>query len=345
MEILRDSNRQIGMFHDVVYNLTEQTIYVNSMPSDNINLTYNADPNGIKIPIKHLKDTSVPYLPETYVLCHTYVPSNAGHVLGDEVFAVYQSLAAFDKTDELENVKIITNNRGNHLQQFSAMIDINNLCSYEDMISKYGNVVKFKCLIAGMAGCGYALAHQQNASGIRDLSYRASYLPNFMELFQNFQQHCLKINNISPSKKKNITFLGKNIYGSQCKCMILNMSQLVSAVKLKYPDYHVNQVIWDGMNIRDQMQVMCDTDIVISLAGASLINCAFLPFTSKIICPFRQGPRGIETSNEIDIWFKHTHRCCEFGSKSKYFQVEAKGCHGIGVFVDTDELLEKMNLI
>ena len=164
-----------------------------------------------------------------------------------------------------------------------------------------------------MARNGYALGHTHPINGDRSINYRASYLPPFNKTFEAFRKYSYKIFNINEKsfqkQKRSILFLDKNEKVSMHNCKLHEINKIIKLVQEKHGNYNVKKINWNGMNIGDQIKEMVMADIVVSLPGSDLMNCIFLNPKSYIICPNRFiSNEKKESSNEIDIWFKHTHK-------------------------------------
>jgi hypothetical protein len=269
------------------------------------------------------KIEKVPVKKGVWVLISDYVNSNAGHVLGDEVYAIWQSLCVFGLQEH--DFNIITNNHFIHKQIYQCLTK-KKIYSFEEFKNKD---LSFEHLIVGMARNGYALGHNnpinkkkapKNASNvsIRSLDNRASYLPPFNETFEAFRNHCYKIFDIDETShsfqnhKRTILFLDKCEKVSDHTCKLYEIDKIIKLVQEKHFNYNVKKINWNGMKIGDQVKEMAMADIVISLPGSDLMNCIFLNPKGHIICPDRFYYNGDKQgSNEIAIWFQFTHNCIE----------------------------------
>ena len=248
-----------------------------------------------------------------WVIIDCYNYKNAGHVLGDEVFAVWQSLSVFGLQNE--NFNIITSNNYRHKQLYKCITD--NLFSRKDFD---GKKILFEKVLIGVTRNGYAVGHQLGPyifPNWRRLSSRASYLPPFQDVCESFRKHSYKKLNIDEDllHNRSIVILDKNISSSEHKSVLHEIDNLIALIKDQHKSHDVRKVCWEGMNIRDQVKEMSRADLVISLPGADMNNCIFLNPKSSIIAPDRyvyvgnEKPLKKEGSNEIDIWLKFTHKC------------------------------------
>ncbi len=285
-----------------------KSLNINVQPCDVTDLTKlristNADSN-FNVSVNERNDwensiKDIPYKKGLWVIIDSYVPENGGHVLGDEVFAVWQSLCVFGLQNE--NFNIITSNDYKHKQLYKCITG--NLFSRNDFKQK----ILFEKLIVGTSRNGYALCHNP----YRKLSSRASYLPPFEEVFESFRKHSYKIFDIdeqlSQNKKRSIVILSKHLPTSDHKSALHDVDKLITLISDQHKTHEVKKVNWKGMDICDQIKEMCMTDLVISLPGSDLMNCIFLNPNSAIICPNRYVYDSVEnktyykdTGNEIN---------------------------------------------
>lgn len=269
-------------------------------------------------------------IPGVWVLIGSYVPGNAGHVLGDEVWAVWQALCVFGLQDRAVNV--ITDNGFRHQQQYRALTK-NPIHSFEEF---RGKKVSFENLIVGMGRNGYALAHyREHPSGPiqgmlptsgSHLAARAAYLPPFCETFDAFRRHAYRIWGIDESSsdfrrgKRHVLVLDKDPTASEHPCRLWDAVGITKEIRQICPDHHVELVNWNGMSIGEQIRKMSKADAVVSLPGSDLMNCVFMHPRGRIICPARFVGTCKEGSAEIGIWFQHTHQCIEIRDVSRITQ-------------------------
>lgn len=322
------TNQQCCLFNYAILNIESEqniTLFVpsnkfhNKLP-DKISCNCCCDNliqlNGVKSWNEKIKNVSVKK--GIWVLIGDYVHYNAGHVLGDEVYAIWQSLCVFGLQEY--DFNIITNNHFKHKQQYQCLTR-KKIYSFEEFKNKD---MSFENLIVGMARNGYALGHNDPINNWnKSLNNRASYLPPFKETFEAFRKHSYKIFDIDETSdsfqnsKRSILLLDKDETVSQHKCKLYQIDKIIKLIKKKHINYNVKKINWNGMNICDQIKEMALADIVISLPGSDLMNCIFLNPKGYIISPNRFYESGLkEDSNEIKIWFRFTHNCIEISDVS-----------------------------
>ena len=295
-----------------------------SFPSKNININELKD-WGKKIEKVEIKKG-------IWIIIGKYCDWNAGHVLGDEVYAVWRTLTAFGLQNS--NFNIITNNKGNHLKQYKCITN-NKLYHFKDFKNKE---VLFETLIFGMSRNGYSNCYSN-----------VSYLPPITETFESFRTHTYKLFNIKEDKNRSIIILDKNAATSDHKCKLYDIDMIIELLKDKYTSHNIKKINWYGMKMEDQVKEMSLADIVISLPGSDLMNCIFLNPKSSIIYPYRFiNTRSTEGSNEIGLWFRHTHNCIEISDVSSVYvdsQLYSKLNDPNILLKHIDECLNKMESV
>lgn len=86
---------------------------------------------------------------------------------------------------------------------------------------------------------------------------------------------------------------------------IANVDELIAAAGLEFPKHTVLKVSWSDYSIDQQVELLSQTKLLISLSGADVINGIFLPSGSylMIYCRYVNGVK--ESSNEKALWFNH----------------------------------------
>lgn len=240
-----------------------------------------------------------------WVLCLSKGSSNAGHLLGDDIFAIFQAIHSFGYLSRIKDVHVICfDNTLKHIDLYKSIIDLDRVHTLDEII-KYG-IPQFEILIAGLRKNGYSYGHQ-DSYGKRGLEYRSSYLGNFRGTMRYFRETGLIVNNIIDSENihKTILFVEKDLTCSDNKCIWINMDENIKFIFDKFPNYSINKTKWTDMKLEDQIKTINNTSIFISLPGSDVMNCAFLHERGKIICPRRpiitKGNLNVEGSNELDI--------------------------------------------
>jgi hypothetical protein len=309
------------LFHDCILEmntLTDITVYTHR-DFGKLNVSLASNPDGIKINVRPTHDSRerphVKRLQGLWVLIGDYEKTNAGHVLGDEAFAVWQSLSALGL--ENEEINIITSNDGIHQQQYECLTH-NKIHCVTDF---YTTPVSVEKLVVGMGRSGFALGHS-NGRGPRALTNRASFLTPFKQTFEAFRRHAYKIFNVpdDDSSRKSILLLDKDASTAAHNCKLHRIHDVRQLLARKFESYDVRIMNWKGMKIEDQVKACAKARIVVTLPGSDMMNCIFVKPDCHIVYPLRFNSvdkKGSKHgSNEVDIWFQHTHNCVPMSNVS-----------------------------
>lgn len=243
-------------------------------------------------PTKHVDKLSI--------LVGSYVSHNAGHVLGDEVWSAWQMMLAHDCV--VDDPIVVSDHQGRHVQQWLPLT-ANVVVENEWLGTQSSIVVRFSRLLCGVYGFSYVNSRGKRHSG----------LPPLAEAFARFQERAVaKLSIPLRNPKPTVVFLKKEVSRSEHKHHLANLNEVVQRTAQMHPDWNVVVVNWSHTPLATQIQIMQSCDVVVSPPGSDLMNVAYMPLKSQIVLIPRLIIMGAiaqwETSNEIDIWFQHTHK-------------------------------------
>ena len=234
-------------------------------------------------------------------LVSRYYPPNYGHVLGDEVWAMWQLLATWNMEARLQDVYVYTEGAWTpSLQQYEALLGKDT-----NRVLLGGRSVCVPTLLAGVARMGYALGMTCPADGSRRLDCRAEYLPEFKTTMASFRATALARHGLSADPfhyTGRILILEKDLSVAAHPAYIANVPELVAAT-----GQHAYSIMWTKVSLREQMQYVSTADVLVSLPGSDLMTAVWLPTLSEIIQPCRYVEGQIDYGNEQMIWFHITH--------------------------------------
>ena len=238
-----------------------------------------------------------------YLLDGKHGSVNLGHTLGDEVIAVWRALEMWGLLEEPVHVYLndITATKPYHVL---------NLAKPPVLASSGLNESTcFESFVVGWSNFGYMPTINPN--------YRPpdtvpkSYLNRFRDYsWRRFGAVGLPIGHWPPR----ITIVCKGTAFSMFKAAILNVDALKHAFETRF-GARVELAVWQGMPLAKQVQIMSQTDVMLSLPGSDLMNAVWLPTKSAIVVPWRYilgwTSKGRDTdaewhpSNEVRLWFDH----------------------------------------
>ncbi|CAM9611161.1 unnamed protein product, partial [Ectocarpus fasciculatus] len=216
---------------------------------------------------------------------------NIGHILGDIIWPAFQMIHSVDEADARNEFHFVmgmkdTSNRADHKFIIQYIESFTRLKTFTLQREQFC----FNNVYAGSNLLGYATG-RTNPS-----------------VFSAFKKYLFRQNGfneatpVSARAEPSILFIGKTPHGGAHKSWIVNADRLMSVVKKTFPKCLFRSVVLDRIKLRDQIQIMLDSDIVISLPGASVMNAIFLPPLSTIVVPCRSIAGRIEYSHEIRLW-------------------------------------------
>ena len=234
-----------------------------------------------------------------------YVDDNCGHILGDEAWpALRLALQFFNmqhiRTHGIGDVYIIRSREQTCDEIFEALTGSVNTLGQMKTRSCYRNV------LLGMDGLSYADGYDASVQ-----PYLTS--PRFTAEMQNFRSLFYKHAKISEDRSASTILLMHKKFGSHM-VNIYNRNEIHSLVSSEFPELKVVEASWSDHTVREQVQIVSDAKVMISLPGSDIMNAIFLRDNSRLLiyCRFVDGK--LEASNEQALWFEHLH----------YIQTEAR---------------------
>lgn len=233
-----------------------------------------------------------------------YHARNRGHVLGDNVFALFQA-AKLSETP-LKDVQMIVN----HVTQANQMFK---LVTFHEPILKSALPTDtcFSNVLLGFRGLGYVKNHRLSLTDPDEplphqkLVFRGKQLMDFRQVVLSHLE--VRPETRSKGHKVHITIIEKDLHAAEHKSAISNVREISQAISSRYgeDDISLSVVCWEGMPLRDQVAHMSNTDVLLSLPGSDVMNAVFMPAISAMILPHRFVSGNWEKSNEVRLWFKH----------------------------------------
>ena len=98
-----------------------------------------------------------------------------------------------------------------------------------------------------------------------------------------------------PKKTKNLTLLIRKPYMAHPRAdgtmdrMVHDINETVAALRRKYPNYEVSVVSFEAISFREQLKIIRNTDLLVSVHGAGNIHVLFLPFHAQFFEFYPEG--------------------------------------------------------
>lgn len=211
-----------------------------------------------------------------------YYSRNAGHVLVDEVWVLYQMFDMFGIDPRSSQVVIHGDpNDKTNIDLYSLLADRSPVFSNQIENPCYGLV------IIGAAGLNFDDSQPARLLRFRDhIMHRLAGRPR-THWFPSF------------------LVVVKNLTHADHPNGLKNYDALASAISRQYPMSNVRIVGWAGIPVLKQMQIVHNSDIYISPGGSDMVNAFFLRDGSSIISPCNIMFGKKSPSFEIDTWFQY----------------------------------------
>ena len=229
------------------------------------------------------------------ILIDRYVENNCGHILGDEVWSVFRLALSHDKGNNIERHGV-----GDVLLNFSTLHPCDEMFhAISRRVYTLGQreTVCYEKVVLGVSGISYA-----DGYGIESQRYlRSSNFTNEMRMFRKlFYLRSIVKSQATASK---VLIMVKKVGSHMVN--IENIDELEAVVKVRLPWLSVMRVSWSDMSHHEQVRLLSETKLIISLPGSDLMNGIFLPDGSHIVIFCRYVDGREEASNERALWLKH----------------------------------------
>jgi hypothetical protein len=224
------------------------------------------------------------FLPGTWALIFMYTASNAGHVLGDEVWPAWRMLATWGLEYDASNLNVVTDILTPSLNQYAALTR-RAVIDGKTLRAKYGDVVCFDLLLVGPSYLGYALGLEHHKSPDPLRAWPVTQDPTFAKTFLKFRTHALDLLNIPATWSEVsplILVLEKGSIHAHSH-IISNIPEILSRVQNSFPTAKVLGVNWQGMPMKSQVEMMSAANVVLSLPGSDIMNSVWLNVNSVLI--------------------------------------------------------------
>jgi len=249
-------------------------------------------------------DHEVKFEPGLHILHKPFYPFNFGHVLGDDIFSLYQALFLFNHSDHA--VLLHEGDLREPSMKLYELLPQLSLKQWKGTL--FQKPTCYEKLMLGFTKLGYAVARYDDFcnADTRMTHGRPEYQGDFLEMMRRFREYSFSVMNINRQRPKSqITFIRKSLHAADNKLAWKNIEECVSFMEHSFPEESVQLVTWVGMSVKEQVQVMHDTKIFIGLPGSNLMNAVWLNDDTVIIyvCRTTDCSRG----NEWGIWFSNFH--------------------------------------
>ena len=258
------------------------------------------------IPSEAFSPRSDPLKPDVNLLYHPHYPSNMGHVIGDDLFPLFNLMSSFGMLVPNANLilsrdcgKIFANNpkKAEQCDFFLKMLTPG-LSSKQPYLAatapdfatrvtgkqSAGDLVCFEQLLAGNGPWGF---QQSLGKAPSWWSYHAFYLSN------------LGVNPNRTPKKHRITVSIK-----KGKRGLANNDELVAYLKKEFPTYEIDALELKSLGgWKAELEYLLDTTVLITPCGGVSMSAMFLPHNSAmIIIDYFNLKKNVSFGMEERLW-------------------------------------------
>lgn len=224
----------------------------------------------------------------TGVLTSAYYHENPGHILGDEVMAIFFLLHKFGL--ERDTIEILLEFDARNIPRLHPYDLILHDRSQEIVDVSTLPLTCFARLAIGTSRFSYASGGFSRVE-LRD--FRQYVLDRFG--IKDVAMH--------PSSTK-VAILTKQASDSEHPTQ-WNEKEFVQELARRHPDWDVAEMEWAGMSVRDQVVAFLDVDVVITLPGSMIMNAVFLREGAGVVLPCRTVAGNVEHSNEVPLLLQY----------------------------------------
>jgi hypothetical protein len=229
------------------------------------------------------------FLPVTF-----YYLQNTGHVLGDDIFAVFQALTTFG-LHRYSQISLLYRGGdvGKRVHDLLSLFQIN-LIPLTDFNGKCMEV-----FVAGLSRLTFTLPVRHGAGGV------------ILDTFSEWLASRARVVRTSMSKTSlAITIIKKDFNTALHPMGMVNGDEVGGWVQQLYPKAHVNVVEVPKLSQRELLQLVTDTDILIASPGSDLMTAIHLQPGSAVIvvcyCKLQltDGTCQVTLGLEVHQWYK-----------------------------------------
>ncbi|EKX31831.1 hypothetical protein GUITHDRAFT_121967 [Guillardia theta CCMP2712] len=253
------------------------------------------------------------FLKGVYGLVGRYFAHNRGHVLGDEVWAMFQALSLWGMEEEYRNMQVILHEDALNADVFE-FVNARPVWTVGTVINQHGGFLCMETVVFGLAHLGYALGH--SCGDGRSVTCRPKFLPPFQVNVRRFRLLAMELHGISERARPEVAQVVVTRKGRKAlnPVRLVNTEEVVAAVKSL--GVAVLVADWSTMSSKEQLALMSRTDVLVSLPGSDTMNAIWMPWDRSLVTPCRIYMDGrVDEGNETEIWFRYIHnvtRWCGF---------------------------------
>lgn len=222
-----------------------------------------------------------------------FVSRNCGHDLGDEAWPLHRLMRLFDEPNPILDDMYFVSKQPRYCDQVLDPIAKRRIVS-ESGLQCYAR------FYVGTRGMSYMADHGT-------WPHRKDTLVADMRAFRSRYHNFANV----PSEQNTDTIVIMEKTEGTHMCNIGNRHEIANYLRQAYPDYQVKLVSWPNYTIKEQINLMSRTKLMISLPGSDVMNAVFLPDDGALLMFCRRegytkdGKHRLDKSRETDSWFQY----------------------------------------
>jgi hypothetical protein len=212
-----------------------------------------------------------------------HYPRNWGHALLDEVLPLFLMLYGLGFPVDASTL-VATDTPPQYRSPYELLVPKENI---RDLAQVYG-------------GC-----FAQFGVGIPELLYSRKGFKSMEIGLKLFRSHVLSRYHIqTPCRRKfSVLFVDKDPDKSDHAARWLNIHESAEQARSRHPDWNVTVARWTNVSLTQQLHLIQESHVLVSLPGSDVVSGLFLQEHSGIIMPCRHYNKGFEWSNEFPLMF------------------------------------------
>jgi len=240
-----------------------------------------------------------------YLYKEPFYLHNVGHVLGDDIFGIFQALYYwnFHVIPSNEITLVMPERFKNEIEKRQILADHFKIITLNQILyvpPDLNNPICFEKVLVGWNGFGYV-------SGSHE------WVPNpVVEAFRTRALQVFQVPDNALTRTRNdfqnaavicdVLIIVKDMSIADHKATLGNPQELANSLKSEL-GCQVEIITWTGKTLQEQLVLIHTKRIVVSLPGSDLMSCIFMPTVSGFLVPDRKLGDHFEGSHELNIWF------------------------------------------
>ena len=245
------------------------------------------------------------------ILYEPYWMENFGHVLNDDLFATYAAMQLFNTTIQPEHVRLLLNSDCSMFLDGDEHSRCNRFfSSWSPLIANIPSVnVNKMGEIEKEQDPNQLICYEKMLVGLTSLNFHNHDHTGHAPLFWNFRNHLIRQLGLNPNQRPSKQTILIAHKPENQRRHIVNFKEMVDFVRENFPDTHVQVEQFFDKPARDQVRILQDSTVFITMPGAISQGSIFLSSgTSAIYVDILRNEKSSSLEGYLWThlsWFKH----------------------------------------